>query len=417
MATLTNLNCFVLLDKSIRSSMKSNISDLVKYGIIILEDIEDLRPSDLIKTDKVVILGKYKFDNLWELKLYKEILHLDLYLITDDPIYKFIMNDLCKVYELDYTTVTSNLIYSVLYNDEAEQEKFKLPEDRLLPKENVENLLDTVNNDDTRLILEDYIRLRDILLEVTNTNNDLSKMLTEKTTEIIELKQDLDSITNSYDNLVKQVLEQRRVLKDAKIAFDMDFYEKINTSEYFNRPKILYFKEYQPMSYEDSFINTLLRMFKEQGNMSCKVVRLHDKYDLVRIKYLEDKYTLIDSAFRESDVINADKILSYGNYKKLMDMLLTNKSNLDLLIIYDCKKLNTLVLRDNFTYYNVCCNEVVAKKLGLKEGNTVCNDATHYPLSWDYLDKYYDFKNDNDRFRYLASTDVMTRIYKSIKSV
>lgn len=415
MASLTNINSIVLLDKSVRPNMKSNIADLIKYGIILIEDIKEIKSSDLIKTNKVVILGKYNYKSLWELKLYKQILNLDLYLITDDPLLKYLLKDFCKVYDLDYTLINSNLLYSVIYNDEGEQLKFQFPEDRPTMEEEVERVLEVTSDEKTQYILEDYIRLRDILKELSDINKNLSKEVLDNNLEINGLKDELSVLTKSYDNLVKQVLEQRKVLKDAKIAFDMEYYEKINTSEYLNRPKILYFKEYQPMNYEESFIDTLMDMFRQQGNMSCKLVRLHDKYDLVRIKCLEEKYSLVNSVFRESDVIRADKILSYGNYKKLLDFLLTNKTNLDLLIIYDCKKLDSLVLRDNIIYFNLCHNEEIAKYLGLKEGNTICNNATEYPLTWDTLVEYDRFKNQDDKFRLLASSTVMTRIYKSVK--
>ena len=420
MASLADLNCIIVLDDSVKSKMKINIGDLSNYGAIIIDNIKQITSTVLEKTNKVLILGYYRSDGLDELKLFREVLKLDYYLITDDKLLCDLLKDFCKCFNMDYTTVTSNMIYSVLYDDKGEQSKFRLTDTAITKEEDIYRILESSTDVVTRELCNDYIRLRKILDEKLLKEKKYISDIRRLDSQVLNCIQENTVLSSTLKNMVEKVIDQSKNLKDLEVAFTEDFYNNIQTSKYPNRPKILYLKEYQEIIHESSFLKTLFYAIRDQGKLSCKVVRLHDSYDVVRIKNLESSYHLVNNQFLESNVVKSDFVLSYGNYSKLLDFLLTNKYKLDVLIIVDCKKFEKFydVVLNGFDviYYNLCRNKKFAEKLGLNPYNTVTNNNNNSMLSWDSY-KEYDYNKDNElaKFLFLSSRPVIKSLYRMIK--
>ena len=115
-----------------------------------------------------------------------------------------------------------------------------------------------------------------------------------------------------------------------------------------------------------------------------------------------------------SDVINNDYILSYGNYLKLFDTILT--SHLDYLIVVDCKKFDNVVFIGDYLKLNLCRNYKDIQRLNLDVYNTIVNNHDCI-LSWDTYSRYNEFIKDSDRFTYLSSRPVMKKIYELINDI
>ncbi|MGL4949503.1 MAG: hypothetical protein ACRC5M_03890 [Anaeroplasmataceae bacterium] len=411
MSIISNLNCIMILDESVRESLKSNISNLVIYGIDIIDDIRNINEKQVAKTRKVIILGGFRHDSINDLKLYKDLLNLDYYFISNDKLMIGLLESFCKCYLLDYTNVSSNMIYSVLYDDDGEKVKYIPLNDTLQSVEHIKTLSETSHDKSIVKVSKEYLLLRELLDGKLRDEELYKDKIKSLESQIVHHIAEIENVSKNYTNLVESVMKQSKVLKDYEVYFAQDLYKKLQTAGYKERPKIIYLKEYQDLIHEKSFLVTLFNSIRLQKGMSCKLLRLHDSSDLIRIKSLEDDYKLINSQFIESDVISSDFILSYGNYEKLLDLLLVNKYKLDVLIVLDCKKYEDVVLSGtDMIYFNLCRNVDTMKILGLNPLNTINNNSESI-LSWDTYEEYSSIKDDGVKLEFLASRHVIRKIY------
>lgn len=420
MRGLTNLNCIIILDSQVKEKMLSNIADLVDYGADIIENIREITPKMYNKTKDVVIVGNYKFDSIDDLKVHKDLLNLNLFLITDDELLKSLLGDFCKCVVMDYRTLNSNMIYSVLKNDLAEQSRFKLDMTHLTPKKELENILDNSGDKMLRSLCMDNLRLREILEDKINVEEGFAEKIRKLESEKLQHIRENTQLSSSLTDLVHKAMKQNEVLREYKIALSRDFYDRIylTNSEFRDRPKILYFKEYEEIIHEKSFIRTLFRSLTEQGKMSVKVVRLHDSFDSMRIKKLERDYYTVSGEFIESKIVKEDYIISYGGYERLLKFLLRNKYKLDILIIIDCKKFNDIVINGTgISYYYLCRNLHTSKLYNLLEERTISNNNDSL-MSWNTYPQFSELSDDLDRrFLFLSSTNTIKSIFSNVKNI
>lgn len=417
MSIINNLNCVVVIDDEIKPKLKTNPADLVIYRVDIISNIRELTEELVNKTKRVVIIGNYNVNGLEDLKLFKDILDLDLYFIGDDELMVRLMSKYCKSYLMDYTVLTSNLLSAVLYNDNGSIQKYTPTSKYLTEPEVVNSIRNNTGNELIINLCNSYDRLREHLDLSLKQEEKESKEIAKLSSQIINHLNEIDQSSRAYQELIGKVIKQNKLFKDFEIIFSKDLYEHVNLSQYKHKPKILYFKEYQQLMHEYSFITTVVNAIRFQGGKSCKVLRLHDSDDILRIKTLEDRYKVINNEFLESDVLANDLILSYGNYKKIMSILLTNKINLDILIIYDCKHYEDVVVNGGgVAYFNVCRNQQVAERLGLKGTNTVVNNGTS-PLSWDTYINYDEINDSSKLFEILSARDCIQRIFRITKEI
>ena len=420
MRSITDLKCILVIDESTKNKMNHNIADLAGYGVDIIDNIRCITKPMLKRTRRVVLLGNFRFDSLDDLKIHKDLLNLEYYLITDDQLMADLMIDFCKCFVMNYKSLNSNMIYSIIYDDKGEQSLYRPEEDYLTPRAEIERILETSGETLVREICMDYLRLRDVLNDKLKKENSYVKNIRSLESQNLQHLGEIEQISSSLTNLVSKSLTQNEILREHKIAFSPDFYEKVylSSGKYVDRPKILYFKEYEELIHESSFINTLFRTFSEQGKLATKVVRLHDSLDVMRIKKLEKNYYPINGEFLESKIVEEDYIISFGNYKRLLDFLLLNKYKLDLLIIIDCKKFNDVVIEgDRIAFYYLCRNLAYSKELHLNELRTVSNNNDS-SMSWNTISNFNEMNEDPDnKFRYLASREPVKRIFTTIKNL
>lgn len=418
MPNLSNLNCILIANDNVKQQMKVRLGELSSYGVTILNSIRDLTKRLVNETNKVLILGYYEREELSDLEVFKDALGLELYLLSNDRLFCELLKNLCKVYLVDYTNVSSSMIFSILYEDRGEYEKFKLDDRIDYVKNNVNSILDSNPPDYIRILCQDYLRLRDLSKIEVVKSKDYINEINSLQSKLLSSFQENKRLSNALETLISDTIEQNRILKDFNILFSKDYYDSINSLHYKERPIILYFKEYEEMIHENSFLHTLFYCFQRQAKKSCKVVRFHDSCDMLRIKKLEKRYHIVNNSFLESEIVNNDFILSYGGYKSLVDFLLKNKYKLDILIILDCKRFErsfTPIIKGDVLSYNICRNSETRDILNLDKVNTIVNNSKEDLLSWDTYKEYkkYD-KKDSDKFLFLASRNVITNIYDTV---
>lgn len=417
----TDLRCILVIDDQTKSKMNNNIADLAGYGVMIIDNIREITKDMLKKTRKVVLLGTFRFDGLDDLKIHKDLLKLEYYLITDDQLIADLMMDFCKCYLMDYRSLNSTMIYSILYDDKGEQSRYLPGEGYLSPRQEIITLMETTGDGILRDVCMDYLRLRDILNEKIKKESSYIKSIRTLESQNLHHLSEISAISQSLNDLIYKALKQNEVLREHEIIFSKDFYDKIylNAGKFSSRPKILYFKEYEELIHERSFIKTLFDTFTIQGKLATKVVRLHDSCDVMRISKLSENYYPVNGEFLESKVVSNDYILSFGNYKKLLEFLMINKYRLNLLIIIDCKKFNDVVLEgDRISYYYLCRNFKYSRKLNLNEFRTISNNSDSV-MSWDTFMNYNQLRDSDDTselFRFLSSREPIKRIFNNIKN-
>lgn len=410
---INELNITIVLDDSISSKLKSNIYSLVVYNVNIINSITELTDEMVEQTRKIVFLGDIKYDSLNLIKMYKKILNLDYYFISDDKLKVEVFSEFCNSYYMTYSSLDNNQLHSIVYNDKNVQSKYTPKTNNLSRKEQLEKDLSKTNSPVIESLLKENILCQDIIEDSLNLQKSYKNKITELESDLLEKYKEVTELNNIYKDLLEKVINQNKVLKDYETYLTKDIYKKINVAKYKNRPRIIYLKEYQELLHERSFIGTLFDVIRLQGKKSCKVLRLHDSNDVIRIKTLSSQYNIIKNSYLESDLISKDFLLSYGNYEKILDTLLTNKGHLDYLIIIDCKKFEDVVLDDiNMIFFKLCRSRDVMRMLNLDYSSTINNNNPNTILSWDTYDRFNDFDNSRDRFEYLASRPIITHIYK-----
>lgn len=411
----SNINCTLILPNEVRPDILTNISDLAIYGVSIHNDIREIKEKDLT-TKRVVVVGKVPLESLSDLKLFKNTLGLDMYFISNDELLCSVMSDFCKVFTLDYTKLDHSLLMSIFYEDSSVMKEYKVSDfnPALSINSIVERLLSEVDKDYIALA-KDYLNLREALNNKDKEGSILKDKIIDLESDLLGAHQTNETLMSELITLISQYNSHYETLKDYKIMFTEDIYDTIILNNYKQRPNIIYFKEYTEFLHFESFIETLKGIFELQMSSSVKVVRLHDSCDLHRIKILQDRYLTVNNKFLVSDVINNDFILSYGNYVKLFDVILS--SPLDYLVVIDCKKFDNVVLIGDYLKMNLCRNSKDIKRLGLDSYNTIVNNNPDTILSWDTYENYNEFIEDIDRFTYLSSRPVMRKLCELISII
>ena len=107
----------------------------------------------------------------------------------------------------------------------------------------------------------------------------------------------------------------------------------------------------------------------------------------------------------------------------MLELLLANKSMLNILLIFDCKSANDVTIVGPYLPFNLCRDASHLEAFGLPKENTIVNkigsdeedEALVFKDCSDKLDKIDDL---NDQFLYLSNLKVfqrileLTRLYK-----
>ena len=371
---MNNVLCTIILPNDTIGDMVSNIADLSIYNISVYNSIRELTKEDLAKSNRVVIVGKVALELVSDLKLHKRVLGLDMYYIGSDSLIGSIMSDFCEVYTLDYTRLDQSMLMSIFYKDKNVLNTYALtPYSTTLGTDKIaKNLEDSVDKT-VSTVAKEYSLLRSALLDSRTVEKTLKDNIHKLESTLLGMYSTNEALVQEISRLVLQYSKHHNELKNYKIMFTEDIYDVVNLGEYKKKPKIIYFKEYTEFLHLESFIDVLSHMLKMQMKSSVKVVRLHDSFDVNRIRVAEDSYLTTDGKFLASDVITNDYILCYGNYLKLFDTILN--SPLDYLIVVDCKKFDNVVLVGDYLKLNLCRNPKDMDKLGLAEYITVVNNS------------------------------------------
>ena len=387
----TDLHAILILDENSQHDVMTSVSELVRHDIKIIPSLENLT-DDLVRNyNTVILLEKYLLqdNSISNLRLYKEVFKLDYIYIGTDDVLLTLMRTVAKCFKMSIEQLTYEKLLGVILNDDALLEKYTLD---YLPLENhclslKEDLLKQGLFDG--IVKSTYETLVS-LLSILEYKDDLIKTLDEKCItqerEITTNEEQADALYKEMFRVMSAEYQRDLNIKQYEAILTEDIYKKISLINYRNRPLIIYFKQYTKLNDFDYLITTLYNAIRIQKGLRCKVLKLYDSKDSIEIALQPNYMKLIRNNFTTAEVEVNDFIVKFGDYSKVLDILLNNKIGADILLVFDCKCHNDRVLSGADLYLDICHSKDEIKPLGLDYNLTIVNDNPDSLLNW-HLDK------------------------------
>lgn len=419
-----SIRAILYLDDTSRMKIKTNISEIGLYGISFINNFSELTKELLGETKTLIILEGYfnKAYSVSDLYLYKELYDLDIYCLGNVSSYAGRLNGIATLYNCDISLLDFDLIQTAIYGDNA----LLKSEDELgtdLTQENNRNfakkiLKDSVNyNTKMQDLANEYLSLEDSLTRAISDRDSYKRQAQIYSSKTLKLEKENEKLVKGYADVVRKVITLNKSLKEYESVLSADMYEKVDLTKYNNRPLIIYFKEFEDLLYLNTFIETLYYVFTNQYHKSVKVVRIFDSAKTRELSVIPDYYHRIYNRFIAEEVVTHNFLCKTGDYRKLFDILLTNNSNLDILLVFDHKDLNDFIFTGSYLQFNICRTLKHLEAYGIKRENTIVNfaDEISREISWDYYPELKEMEDREKRFLFLSSRPVITRIYSLSK--
>lgn len=416
--TNERLNAILLLDDNSRKSINLNLATLSDLKIIY--SLDELNEELCSKYSCVLILEGFIMyeSSLSDLRLYKRVYNTNFKYISSTETYLRTMSQFCECYNIGLSSLTRDALFGVIYNDTS-----ILPETATYD-DTLNSLCESISNDSkysetVRSIAQYSTSLKNLV----DFKDKEIKSLTEYNSILSNKCAILESSEANIIQSVKEIYIKCRNLNTNLVQYEnilsQDIYKQVASYGYPDKPFIVYFKEYEELIHFHTFIDTLFNSIKGQLRLSCKVLLLFNGDKNPRIQTLPKHYKLLRGNIGHSntDVFANDFLAKYGDYTALLDLLLQNKLNTDVLLLFDCKPQNDSVLIGQDLYYSLCRNEKHISPLGLNPVNTIVNNSKSADsLSWNTInfDDYTGETRQKDIFYKLSTSRSISDIVSSI---
>lgn len=412
-------NFMILYDHVSKKMIKNNIMDLTQQGAIFINSLVEITEEIVKQTRTCIVLeGIMRLPNIVsQLKLYKNLLGLEFIYIGDDSFWYSSVKDLVRIYECGIEYLDIKIITAALYNDNA----YKTDP---VSNKHFRTALDDVNliKKHSDLYTKEVVELADtysflygIVEEYKNKIAELEQKNSELEKQCALFERENQKYLRGYASILEDTRKLNKTLLQYESIITKDIYDKVILSNYPNRPKIVYLKEFELVDHFFTLISILFDMVKLQCKMSVKVVILYDSKTSRRLQMLPSYYKIIHNSFTNSDVIANDFIAKSGNYLEIFDLLLSNKSSLDLLLVVDCKSVQDIVLSGSMIQLPICKSPKYFETFSLLPSMTISGDSES-ELYWGKFKELDKIEHDEDKFLFLSSRPVCQKIYKLIDS-
>ena len=144
------------------------------------------------------------------------------------------------------------------------------------------------------------------------------------------------------------------------------------------------------------------------------MLKLYDSKDSLEIALQPNYMKLIRNNFTATEVESNDFICKFGDYIKVLDVLLKNKIGIDILLVFDCKGHNDRVLSGADLYLDICHSKDEIKPLGLNSELTIVNDNPDSLLNWSLDKEELEHVGGTTATQLLMSQSVIKTILSSI---
>lgn len=402
----------ILLDSYSKSLIKTDIAEIAMKGAMFVNNLAEI-PDTVLKDSKRVVVFESYFknrDSYSTIRLFKNLLNLEyIFIGTDTKLLEY-LKEYGSVYKANVSTIDYATIQGAIFGDKS----LETDNSSTYNMEIIELAKKIVSQPDE--YDAQYCKLADNFLA-------LSAELEHKIAQLNIMKNEVSILSNTNASLIAEgnmlsvgltdMFVNAKSLNDSLKTYEMilskPVYDKILVHKYNNKPNIVYVKVYEEFYNFEQYVETLVNVFKLQKHCTIKILRLYDNTGAKRIKVLPKYYKVLTNSFLMEDVMREQFIAKVGDYREIMNMLLTNKLGVDILLVIDCKDFEDIVVNDCTLLLNACTNAEHLKKFGLLKENTLVSfeDESEY-LSWNSYK--IDDLTEQESFLYLSARRAITQV-------
>ena len=408
------MDAILLLDDVSREKIKSNVSVLMRKGISIVNTLDEINDAMLSKTKTVFVLEGFLLQhaNLAALRFHATVHGLEYIFLMKKPAWCFLLKGLGRVYNTDIADLTLEVLQAAIYDDRSLETEVDLTiEDGLLKTANDIVTHKSKHSMEECQLADALIAIHDRESSIIELNEQATLMCEQLTYENQSLHKKNAMYLSQYTDLFRRAIQLNSSLEQFESIFTRDIYTKVDLNSHNDRPSVVYIKECEWLRGLDAFIETLFNAFRIQEKKSVKVLRLLDSSSSRRLQTLPNYYKVIKSTYTMGEIEGADFVLKTGDYYRILDNLLLNRTHLDVLIIIDSKDHSDTVLSGSYSIYNVCGRKSSLESLHLSSKNTITNDDTE--LHWEDFDTSK--MTAQEAFVYLTNQYAIGEILQSVK--
>lgn len=416
------LNVLLLLDEKSQRRLETGLSELISHGIKVINSLDDITEEILEEYNKVIVLEDYvvQENSISNIRLFKEIFNLEFIYLGSDDLRLTEMSTVAECHKMDITNLNYAQIFGAVMKDTGLLERYKLEPGKL--EDSTNKLKDELIKQG--LFTDKVKELHDSMLTLISVLDDREKKIKylNQHVQILE-RENLTSNEQSditYKELVRVMQaesERDKSLLQYEVILSKDIYKKISVANFTKRPIIIYFKQYTKMNNFNRFITTLYNCLRIHREMRCKVLKLYSSKDSIEL-LLQPKYMkVIRNSFRNSDIESNDFLCKYGDYSKVLEILLANKLEIDVLLVFDCKGNEDYIINGADLYFDICQNKSDVKALNLDQELTITNSEIGEPMSWSYDTRQLKQLDERDSLMYLSSLPIIQNILDNLDKV
>lgn len=404
------VKAIVLLDDVSRGAIKCGVASWGSYGIKFINSLDEFNDEAAKHSKDVVIFEGFLTSPscLSDMKLYKVLYDINYFFVGSKSCFS-VVNGLANCFEADLGTLDISIIQAALFHDVSHGVQKK--KEYFSYKEAAEGAVDNPESSTPEMVgvSRAYLALCGIQKFLNEEDALLRDNISRLEDENAKLILDMEQLLQGYKDMIRESYRLNRSLERYEAAFTKDVYDKVNLSEYDNKPFILYFKEFEDFINIDAFIDTLAGAFKLQDRKNVKVLRLFDSHTSRKMQVVPSHYHVIRNRYTLSEVSGHDLICKSGDYRRLLDRILTNDIGADVLIIVDHKSFDDVVTSGAVLHFNLCREDEHAKKFGLNTSNTIVNfGGDGKVMLWEDYDVLG--MEQREKFVFLSSRPVIRQI-------
>lgn len=367
-------NVIVLLDRYTCGVVNGILYDSLSKHVQTMVDIREISNSNY-GADVVIFESSCPAVVTREIAMYLiDTYNLKLHVIYQKDEIGELFKDIANCVKANYSTIEWNLIYAVLNRDSAILETYSRTQEMI---GDYSSIVDTLPPDCVGPVNRMYRSYLYLSSEFGRLVTKVSKLeeiignyrtLGHKTTEAIEELQKLLASAVKDNQIYSAMLSES--------------YDKTFSGMYTSRPRILYIRQVMHLSGVDLLLVTLYTVLTKQYKSACKVLKLVDSTNAIALRYVPNLYYPLNDSYDTSAVLSHDFLMNLGSYNMLMNLLMLNRSGLEILIVHDCRGTQNSAL--DASLIDLQLNELSSDYALLKEYDSVLSDYSEADFRWAY---------------------------------
>lgn len=416
------LNVLLLLDENSQRKLQTGVSEIVSHGAKVINSLEEITEDLLEDYTKVVILEDYilQENSISNVRLFKEIFGLDFIYIGSDDLWIAEMSTVAECHKMDITNLNYAQIFGAVMKDMGLIERYKLDDATLQDSANrlKESLLrQGTFSQASKEMYDSLVVLIDVLSDKDKTIKSLHEHLQIIERENLTSTEQADATYNELNRVMEAEYIRDKSLLQYEVILSQDVYRKVSLANFTKRPLVLYFKQFTKLNHFDKFILTIYNTLRLHKGLRCKALKLYGSTDAVELALQPNYVKVIRNSFKHSDIESNDFLAKYGDYTKILEIILNNKLEIDVLLVFDCKGNQDRVLNGCDLTFDICQNKSDAVALGLDTDLTIVNAGRKNPMGWTVDEKQLSYLNERDSINYLSAIPVIQNILSNIDSL